>query len=242
MMPRETTQTTSTGPSSRARGHVVRAQALAGAHEVAGEEDRQGDLGELTGLERHETERDPHVGVGVGSEARDEREEKEEQTDQARQIRVAEQHAVVAQRDHHGEASEDRNARPGELANRRRIPPFGAVGEVDAVDHREAETGQQRRDGHDERVGRQRDEPQHHVECEHQQGDRAGVDEEGAVDRPERAQLHQGDRGAVDEGGEEDQGQLAVASGLRNADLAQRPHDGGVGGDLAGLVGGRAHP
>ena len=135
-----------------------------------------------------------------------------------------------------------RAIRPRELTGREGIPPRRVLGEVDAVDHREAETGQQRRDGHDERVGRQRDEPQHHVECEHQQGDRAGVDEEGAVDRPERAQLHQGDRGAVDEGGEEDQGQLAVASGLRNADLAQRPHDGGVGGDLAGLVGGRAHP
>ncbi len=64
--------------------------------------------------------------------------------------------------------------------------PSQADGDVDAVDHRDAEARQDRGDRQDEGVGIPRPQPQHDVEGEDERGEPAAVVEEGHVDRAER--------------------------------------------------------
>ena len=172
-----------------------RGQALARAHQVAGEEDREEDLRDLAGLEREEPERDPHVGVGVGAEARDDRQQQQQDAREPRDVGVAEEHAVVAQQHDDRDRADERDARPGELAGGCRIPAVALQRDVDAVDHREPEAGEKRRDRHDERVGIPRPQAQHDVQRDDERGEAAAVDEERPVDRAEGAELHESDGG-----------------------------------------------
>ena len=68
-------------------------------------------------------------------------------------VGVAEQHAVVAQQHDDRDRADERDARPGELAGGCRLPAVQLQRDVDAIDHREPEAGEQRRDRHHERVG-----------------------------------------------------------------------------------------
>ena len=109
-------------------------------------------------------------------------------------VGVAEQHAVVAQQQHDRDRADDRDARPRELLRRVRVPALQFHGDVDAVDHRDAEARQQRGDRDHEGVGVPRPQPQHDVQREDQGGQPAAVEQEGHIDRAERAELDERDR------------------------------------------------
>ena len=197
-----------------------RAEALARSDEIPREEDREGDLGELTGLEREEAQRDPDVGVGIGSQAGNDRQHEQHDAGQARDVRVAEQHAVVAQQHHDRDRAADRDARPRDLLRRVRVPALEFHGDVDAVDHRDARGPSARwrsaaRRGRHPAPGSEDD-----VQGEDEGGQPAAVEQEGHIDRAQRSELDQSDRRCVDHEREEQQEQLAVALRLRHADAS----------------------
>ena len=86
-------------------------QVVAVSHEVSGEEDRQRDLHELTGLDGDGTQVDPDARTeGLLAQAGNHRQEQEEQRQRAEGVGVAAQHAVVAQGDQDDGGDDDRDA------------------------------------------------------------------------------------------------------------------------------------
>ena len=153
--------------------------------------------------------------------------------DEAGDVGVAEEHAVVAQQQHDRDRADQGDRRPGELTRGGGIPPLLLDRDVDAVDHRDAEAREERGDRHDEGVGIPRPQAQHDVQREHERGEPAAVDQEVAVDRAQRAELHQRDGRRVDDEREDQEAELAVALRLRHADALERAKDRGVGADRA---------
>ena len=165
----------------RAREHEL----IAVGDEVAGEEDREEDLRDLTGLERQRSDADPDAGaVDRPAEARDEGQQEEEEGEEARDVGVAAQPAVVAEDDEHGDREPHAERHPDELLG-------GAVEElhateVDAVDHRQAESVEEDGDGHEDGVGVLRLPPHD------------DVDEEGESRQPRHIAVDVGRHGIID--------------------------------------------
>ncbi|MBG9885632.1 hypothetical protein ABE10_03330, partial [Bacillus toyonensis] len=147
-------------------------EALAGAHEVAGEEDREADLGELAGLEGEDAaDGDPDVGVRPRRlETGDERQQEQQDPGQAGEVGEPVQHTVVAQQHDQRDRPGQRDGGPGELLGGERGPAAVLSRDVDPVDHRDPEPGEQRRDREDERIGGRGDEPQDDVQREREDG------------------------------------------------------------------------
>jgi len=91
------------------------------------------------------------------------------------------------------------------------LPTGEAAGEVDAIDHRDADAVERRRDGEDERVGVARHDPHGHVHAQGEHPERTGLQEEAGVDVPVHAELDEEERGAADADRDEQQEQLEVA-------------------------------
>ena len=110
-------QATRIGPRSRPRGQgeaedlaAGERQGVAGLHEVAGEEDGQHDLGDLTGLEGERPEPDPDArAVDGAADAGHQRQDQQPEADDRRGEGVAPQHPVVAQ-DHEHDRGDRRRA------------------------------------------------------------------------------------------------------------------------------------
>ena len=81
--------------------------------------------------------------------------------------------------------------------------PDDAGRDVDAVDLRDADAVEQRRDRQDERVGLRRDDAEHDVHHQGENGETRGEGDDSRVDVPERAQLHQDDGERHDAAGDD---------------------------------------
>ena len=94
-------------------------EGVAGLHEVAGEEDGQDDLGDLTGLEGERPQADPDArAVDGAADARQQRQDQQAEADDRRGEGVAPQHAVVAQEEQHARGDRHGHGTPRELAQR----------------------------------------------------------------------------------------------------------------------------
>ena len=95
---------------------------LAVIGEVAGEEQRQGDLGELTGLEvdRSEADPDPRPALGV-ADAGHERQQQQRRADGEEAPLVAGQIAGALDDDQRGDVGDDGHERPRRLQSGRRV-------------------------------------------------------------------------------------------------------------------------
>ena len=128
-------------------------QVVAVRHEVSGEEDRQRDLHELTGLDGDGTQVDPDSRAeGLLAQAGNHRQEQEEQRQRAEGVGVAAQHAVVAQHDQDDGRDNDRDAHEERLAEAHRGLVPACVRQVEAVDHRQPQARQRDGDRQDHRV------------------------------------------------------------------------------------------
>jgi hypothetical protein len=175
----ESAHATSSGARSRARGELHaeepparRGEQLALLHEERGEEHDQEDLGELAGLDGEDAQPQPDLRpVDLGDRRRQQAGQREQhQPGEARRVAVAGQRAVVAHEEQHGDEQRQPDRRPrdlppdqdgGGIAAERR----GAlgVGEVQPVDHDEAQPVEQRHAGQDQRVGVRREPAHGHV-------------------------------------------------------------------------------
>ena len=113
-------------------------------HQVAGEEHREQDLGELAGLERQRPDADPDPGaVDVPAQPGQQRQQQQRETGDHRGVRVALQHPVVA----HEERTATADATPTRVHTscRAAIAAAAAVlGQVEPVDHHQPEPVEQR--------------------------------------------------------------------------------------------------
>ena len=129
--------------------------------EVAGEEDRQQDLGDLTRLEGQACESHPQPrAVDRRADAGCEWQQQERETHEHRGVGVALQHPVVAHDHEHRDEQQHPEHGPGELGAHVWRRHRGAVarrplrlGEVEAMDHRQTEEVQGHDDGNDDRIG-----------------------------------------------------------------------------------------
>ena len=146
--------------------------------EVAGEEDRQQDLRDLTGLERHRTDEDPDAGaVDRAAQPRDEGQEQEHERGEAGRVRVAAQQPVVAQEHDDERGQHGAQGHPDELGGR----STALQCHVDPIDHREPDPVEEDCDGdeHGVRVGRAPPHDDVEGHAEHSEPDRVRVDVRG---------------------------------------------------------------
>ena len=212
------------GPRSRARGRVSprifapdHRQRIARGHQVSGEEDRQRDLAELTGLEGERTDPDPDPrAIDGAADPREHRQEQQHDAREHRNVAVSLQHAVVAHDDQYGDRDGDGHARPDDLPDARAVPARCAGRDVDPVDLGDADPVEHCGNRQDERVGLRRDDPHHEVHGEHEHGKTRREHDDGRVDMTERAQLHEDDRKRHDPAGEEQEHEFEVAQSCRH--------------------------
>ena len=198
------------GEAQRADLPGAGGEQLAVVGEVGGEEDRQGELGELAGLEVDRPEVDPDAGA-ADAEAEPRHERHHEQGDAAEQ-----QHPPVAgevrrpldddQREHEHDDGDDAP---------RRLQPGEAI--VEAGDHHVADAVEQGGEGEHRRVGAA-GEPAHgevgddeHAEQHGEERDDAGGDDGELAERGERVGAGRDQRGHHDER------QLRRATGAHDA-------------------------
>ena len=124
---------------------------------------------------------------------------------------------------------------PHDLAHRCAVPAGALVGDVDAVDHRDAEAVQHRGYRQQERIGVACHEAQHHMQGDDQDREHGAEEDEGQVDVAEGAELHEHDCDRVDGARHDEQAEFEVPQLLRKSDAAHgRRLRGGV--DHAGVV------
>ena len=121
--------TTSDAPQAIATGpryfevHRLEGQRLAVLDEVAGEEDGEGDLGELAGLEADRPDLDPDLGAAdLLAETGHERQQQQHDADEQERVAVAGEVAGPAHDDEGGDVGADADRGP------RRLEPGEAVG------------------------------------------------------------------------------------------------------------------
>ena len=140
----------------------------------------------------------------------------EEQHDRCQPGGVGErlQPAVVAQADDHGDEQGHPDRHPDQLGagEGAGVGVLGLVGQVDAVDHRQAEAVEGGDDGQQDRVGVRREDADHDVAADHERRQPGAVgeqvDREGAVD----AEADGGVGADADDEAEEQQHQLGAAT------------------------------
>ncbi len=204
-------------------------------HQVAGEEHRQDDLGELAGLDGEAAHPDPDLGAEVLLPGREEgRRGEQDQGQHHRDVGVALEHPVVLQEDHHRDEAGDPERRPHQLVlGRRVVAPEQLARLVQPPDHHHPEPVQQGGDRQHQRI-RVRREAAHQQVRDQRQGAHAepvaehpggqlGVHREADVGVREDRQQHR----------EEQQDQLGVApvGCLLRGDrgVAPPPGDGACG-------------
>ena len=180
-------------------------------HEVAGEGDHQQHLGDLAGLEAEAGDVDPDAGaVDVAADDGEERQDQQHDAGQAGGVGQPLQHAVVAQQEQRGDEEHDAERHPGQLLARERVLVLAQrlVGEVEAVDHREAEPVERGDERQQHRVGVRRDDADGHVGGDDQAGQPAAVADEVGRDRALDAEADGGVRPDADREREDEQEQL----------------------------------
>jgi hypothetical protein len=105
-------------------------------------------------------------------------------TSRTKPATAAAQRAVVAQEPQHGCGDGDRQRAPRQLLERQSFLEGASGGEVEAVDHHQAQTVEQGDDGQQERVGVGRLPAQQDVEAEGQDEQTGHLSGEAARDRP----------------------------------------------------------
>ena len=197
-------------------------EAVAVAHEVAGEEDREGDLRDLAWLEGGEgPDADPHARTAdLAAEAGHERQQEQGHTDKTGDVGVAEQDPVVADDQDDRDRTSNGQGAPDGLAHGSAGPAGLFIGQVDAIDHGDAEAIEQCGDGQDERVSLAGHDAQNHVHCQHQHRQSGAQQHQGCVDPADCAELHENDGAGVDPARDQQQEQLEVAQLLRQVQAA----------------------
>ena len=203
-------------------------QRIARLHEVAREEDRQSDLGELAGLERQRADLDPDVCAETRApDAGDDREDQQQERGEHRHVAEPLQHPVVADREDHGEGDHDGDRGPGDLPDAGGVPAVEPVGDVEAGDLRDADAVEQRGDREEERVGIGGDDAERDVHPDDECGEQGAEQQDRRADAAEGAELHQRDRDPADPDREQQQHELDVASAGRRAQAhPDRPREG----------------
>ena len=137
-------------------------------HQVAREEDRQHDLGDLTGLETQRPQHDPDPrAVDGAAQAGHEGQQQKAETDDHCGVGVAAQHPMVLDQPDHRDRAEHPDRAPDQLPEGVGIGagPRPRVREVEPVDHHQAQSVEQRRRRQQHRVGVLRLEPQDDVQA-----------------------------------------------------------------------------
>ncbi|GMA90706.1 hypothetical protein GCM10025869_12350 [Homoserinibacter gongjuensis] len=172
---------------------------VARGDEVAGEEDREQDLRELTRLEREDADLHPDIRVGTRlADHRNDRQQQQHDADEHREVAVTLQHAVVAHEQQSADREDERDGRPGDLPHAVRRPARVALGDVEPVDHGDAEPREKRRDRHHERIALGRHDTLHEVQHEHEHAGSGGQREHAGVQLPGGAELDERERGGRD--------------------------------------------
>ena len=125
-------------------------------HEVGGEEDRQQHLGQLGRLEAHRADPDPDAGaVDALADPRDEGQDEEDQAGPHGPTVPAPQAPVVAQQEEHGAEEDDAQQRPDQLLGADVKLPLlvDLIGQVQALDHGQADPIECHRCRQEDRVG-----------------------------------------------------------------------------------------
>ena len=150
-------------------------QQLARVAQVAGQEDDDRDLGELGGLEGQRPEADAEVGaVDLRADPGQARQQQHPDPDRGDGVAVALQHAVVAQQDDRGGEEPQPDDEPLRLLAGQLL--------VDAVDHHQAEAGQDGEEREQVGVGVGQREAQHHVRRQAQAEEDRPVGQRDVVD------------------------------------------------------------
>ncbi len=204
-------------------------------HEVAGEEEHQQDLGQLTGLEAERAEPDPDPGaVDGGAEHRQQRHHQQHQGRETRGVGEGLQSAVVAHHDQDEDEQDRAQRHPDQLVARERPDRAagGGVAEVDAVDDRQTEAVEGGDDRQQHRVGVRREDADHDVAAQAQGGQPAAVPDDVGGHGALHAQAHGGVRAHADQQGQQQQEELGAPAApvgeapLRHADgRPQRAHE-----------------
>ena len=119
------------------------------------------------GWKENGPDRDPDPrAVDLDAEPGHQRQQEQSETDRAREVGVAAQHPVVAQDDQRRDGEAGGDGGPHQLAQGHALGESLAVGEVEAVDHHEAQPVEQGDDREHQRVGVGGPPPQHEVEGE----------------------------------------------------------------------------
>src|SRR4029079_4362561 len=191
-------------------------QDVAFLHQVAGEEDDQQDLGDLTGLEGQGTDADPDPGpVDVAADAGRQWQQEHPETDRHGGEREPAQVAVVPQDDDDADGDEHGQRAPHQLLGRQELAAGAVAGQVQAVDHPQAQPVEQRGDRQHQRVGIRGPPPQHQVEAEGERQQPGTVPDQVGRERPVDRQADVEVGHEHDRHGKQQQHQLDVASGAR---------------------------
>ena len=183
--------------------------------QVAGEEDHQADLGDLTGLEAERPDVDPDPGA-VDRRAQERHQREEQQDDRGEPEGVGERLEPPVVADDHEDADEQRDAdgHPDQLVLGEGVGVgvLLQVRQVDPVDDREAEPVECADDRQQDRVGVRREEPDHDMAGDAQGGQPAAVRDdvhgEGSLD----AEAHRRVGADADEQTEHEQEELGPAA------------------------------
>lgn len=188
-------------------------QHVALVHQVGGEEDDQADLGELTGLDGEAGHPDPQLGaVDLGDRRRQHGGDgQEHQAQQHEDVGVAGQQPRVADAEQHADEQQHPDRGPQQLHGGVRAGV--GVGDVQPVDHHQAEPGEDGDAGQQQRVGVGREPADDEVRGGPQRGE---PEAEGGQLRAQRAgdgQVDDALRGEGDRDGEGQQQGLGAATG-----------------------------
>ena len=180
--------------------------------EVARERDHQQHLGDLAGLEAERADADPDPRAVHGlADARRHRQEQQHDRRQARGVGEPGEDAVVAQQDQRRDEQDDAEGHPDELLLRVVVlAPDVLVGQVEPVDHGEAEAVERRDRREQDRVGVRRDQPDRDVGADDQDGQATAVADDVRRHLALDADADRGVRADADGEGEDEQEQLGA--------------------------------
>ena len=172
--------------------------------QVAGEEDDDADLRQLSGLEGDRPEVDREVGVvdGVPQEARQNQQDDPGERDQ---VAVALEGLVVAQEDDGRREEDEPEHEPVGLVARKTL--------IEAIEHHEPERRQQGDQGEEERVGVGQPDPDHEVRRD-ADGEEIGPVEDARIELIGVGDQH-GRESGRDQQGDRDQGKELASAGAQ---------------------------
>src|SRR6185312_7142007 len=208
-------------PGDDHRAQVLQARQLQGAElasgqqdqvavggEVAGEEERQGDLGQFSGLEGEGADVDPDPGaVDHPAQAGNQGQDQQQRTDGQEDVGGTAQDPVVADDPQGEDGRHHRQPGPHQLARGRVV----VVDQIQPVDHRDADAVEGHDRGKDDRIGIPGPEAQHDVHHQGHDGQHGALRVEPLVDPAGVAQRDQVVGAHRDDEGQDQQDQFGVA-------------------------------